>query len=61
MIEPISVGACKKIIRSILDTGTTRFSGHALVEMRKDNLTEVDCINVLRAGIAEPAEFENGS
>ena len=41
--------------------GSVRFSGHALEEMAKDGLTTVDCVNVLRGGIVEPAEFENGS
>lgn len=29
--------------------------------MEKDNLTDVDAVNVLRAGIVKEAEFENGS
>ena len=44
-----------------MSTGTVRFSGHALVEMKKDCLTTIDCVNVLRGGVVEPAEFENGS
>ena len=44
-----------------MSTGTVRFSGHALAEMKKDSLTTIDCVNVLRGGVVEPAEFENGS
>jgi hypothetical protein len=29
--------------------------------MEKDNLTDVDAVNVLRAGIVREAEWENGS
>ena len=29
--------------------------------MTKDDLSIVDCVNVLRAGVVEPAEYENGS
>jgi len=36
-------------------------SRHALVEMEKDDLTLVDCVNVLRGGFPDPAEWENGS
>ena len=36
-------------------------SKHAAEEMRKDNLTMVDCINVLRGGIVEPGELERGT
>lgn len=41
--------------------GSVVFSRHALEEMAKDNLTAIDCTNVLRGGVAEPGEFENGS
>lgn len=37
------------------------FSGHAQKEMVKDKLTSQDVVNVLRAGVVEPSEFENGS
>jgi hypothetical protein len=29
--------------------------------MRKDGLTELDVVNVLRGGVVEPGEWENGS
>ena len=29
--------------------------------MEKDKLTTQDLVNVLRAGVVEPSEFENGS
>ena len=29
--------------------------------MQKDGLTDVDAVNVLRAGVVREAEFENGS
>jgi hypothetical protein len=48
-------------IRNILNSGTVSFSGHALEEMAKDNLTTVDCTNVLRGGVVEPPEFERGT
>ncbi len=37
------------------------FSRHAEEEMAKDNLTMVDVTNLLRGGVVDPAEFENGS
>jgi hypothetical protein len=48
-------------IRNILNSGTVSFSGYALEEMAKDNLTTVDCTNVLRGGVVEPLEFERGT
>jgi hypothetical protein len=29
--------------------------------MRSRNLTDVDVVNILRAGVVQPAEWENGS
>ena len=60
-VEPFDPSEAKERIRSILDTGVVVPSGHALEELEKDDLTLVDCTNVLRGGFVEPAEFENGS
>ncbi|HEX7216728.1 MAG TPA: hypothetical protein VF578_21130 [Methylomirabilota bacterium] len=57
----LGTGAAKRLILSILEAGTTVFSGHALDEIRKDKLTTVDCTNVLRGGVVEPGELERGS
>jgi hypothetical protein len=46
--EPLDPATAKQRIRAILETGNTRFSQHALEEMAQDNLTTVDCVNVLR-------------
>ncbi|HSK02682.1 MAG TPA: DUF4258 domain-containing protein [Kofleriaceae bacterium] len=40
---------------------TLSFSKHAYEEMAKDDLTEVDVRNTLRAGVARPGELEKGS
>ena len=37
------------------------FSRHVEEEMAKDKLTMVDVTNILRGGVVDPAEFENGS
>ena len=49
------------LIREILATGSVAFSRHALEEMEKDKLTAVDVTNVVRGGVVDPAELENGS
>ncbi len=59
--EPLDPSEAKKRIRKILDVGTVAPSGHALDEMAKDDLTMVDCINVLRGGWVERGEWEHGS
>lgn len=61
MREPLAPPHAKQVIRSILVDGEVRFSRHALEEMQKDGLAEIDCVNVLRGGVVEPAEWESGS
>lgn len=51
----------RKLLREILASGVLTYSGHAKKEMAKDNLTTQDVVNVLRAGVVEPSEFERGS
>ena len=59
--EPLDPALARETIRAILVGGTYRFTRHAEEEMAKDALTRVDCVNVLRGGWLDPAEFENGS
>jgi len=59
--EPFDPDDAKRRIRDILKSGVVAASVHALEEMANDNLTMVDCVNVLRGGWVEPAEWERGS
>lgn len=59
--EPLDPPEARRLIRDILDTGTVTPSGHALDEMQKDDMTMVDCVNVLRGGYPDPADWERGS
>jgi hypothetical protein len=59
--EPLHPTRARQLIRYILNAGTVDFSGHALAEIAKDDLTTVDCTNVLRAGVVEPPELEKGT
>jgi hypothetical protein len=59
--EPLHPTRARQLICTILNAGTVRFSGHALQELAKDHLTTVDCTNVLRGGVVEPAEWEAGT
>jgi hypothetical protein len=51
----------KQLIREALVSGTVSFSMHALRELAKDDLTTVDCTNILRGGVFEPGEMERGT
>lgn len=61
MKEPLPPATVKKLIVAVMASGTLSFSKHAYEEMAKDDLTEVDVRNTLRAGAARPGEFEHGS
>lgn len=61
MTEPLSPSAAKTLILANLSLGSYIWSSHALVELEKDKMIADDAINVLRGGVVEPAEFENGS
>ena len=61
MHEPLSPPAAKKLIATILVSGTLEFTGHALEEMDNDDLQEVDVRNTLKGGVPLPAEFEKGA
>ncbi len=60
--EPLSPIQARQIIRGILDSGIVTYAiPHALDRLRQRKITIVDCENVLRGGVVEPAEWENGA
>jgi hypothetical protein len=61
MNEPLPPSETKRFLVDILAHGVLGFSGHALEEMKKDNLTEVDVRNCLRGGVASEGEYVNES
>ena len=62
MDEPLDSDRATKLIKRIVREGQVAWSQHALDEMKTDDLTAVDCVNVMRGGVvSEPAEFEHGS
>ena len=58
--EPVKPDKARRLVREILDSGQVTFSGHALDALADDELSTVDAVNVLRAGVVDPAEFEKG-
>jgi hypothetical protein len=59
--EPLGPEAARKLIREILRAGRFVYSRHAKEELLADDLTTVDCENVLRGGVVGPGEFEHGT
>lgn len=57
--HPLGNEAAKRLIVQVLKTGMVTFSGHALNEMAKDELTTLDASNVLRGGVVEFSEEVN--
>ena len=60
MDEPLRPDAAKRLILRILQSGRFTYSGHAREELIADDLTTVDCENVLRGCVVRPGEFERG-
>jgi hypothetical protein len=61
---PLRAPDARKLIRRLLDDGRFVSPGprsHARKEMDADGLSDVDAVNVLRAGVVREAEWENGS
>ena len=56
--EPVPPDAARRLIHEILRNGIFSYSKHAKDEMLADDLTTVDCENVLRGGSVRPAEYE---
>ncbi len=60
--EPLRCSQAKALIRDILRNGFVTYSKpHAEQRLKERNLTTVDCVNILRGGVVEEPEFENGS
>ena len=59
--EPVPPDAARRLIHEILRTGIFSYSKHAKDEMLADDLTIVDCENVLRGGAVHPGEHEKGT
>jgi len=59
-LEPLKPPDARKLAREIMENGRVAFSGHAKVEMAKDDLQTADCLNLLRAGVFNPPDYVNG-
>jgi hypothetical protein len=55
--EPFAPQAAQRLARTILDSGRTVFSGHALDAMKDDDLSTPDAINTIRAGAYQQARI----
>jgi hypothetical protein len=61
LVEPLEPDKARRLIQKILQKGAVSISHHAEAELAKDALSTVDAVNVLRAGVVEPAELERGT
>lgn len=60
--EPLRPTEVKRLIRQIIGKGIVTYSQpHAETRMQERGITTVDCVNVLRGGVVEEGEYENGS
>ena len=61
MNEPLAPAVARALIRQILLTGTFAYSRHAREEMGANDLTTLDCENVLRGGAVRAGEYAHGT
>ena len=60
-VDRMAPGEARKLIRQILATGTVLYSQpHAIDRLKKHKMTMLDCENVLRGGVVDEPEYENG-
>lgn len=61
MKEPLPPATVKRLLVSLLATGTLSFTKHVYEEMAKDDLTEIDVRNTLKGGTVRPGELVSGT
>ena len=60
--EPLRPDEARRLLREILASGTITYAiSHALDRLRQRNISILDCENVLRGGVVDPGEWENGA
>lgn len=57
---PMSPPEAKHLARDIMENGDFEVSGHAIQEMRDDDLNTTDVVNVIRGGVYHAPELEKG-
>jgi hypothetical protein len=61
MNQPIRANDARKLLRRILINGVVTYSQpHAIDRLKERALSTLDCENVLRAGVVEEAEWNDG-
>lgn len=61
MNQPLRATEARKLLRSILNCGFVTYSQpHAIDRLKERALSTLDCENVLRAGVVEEAEWNDG-
>mgnify|MGYP000343441480 CR=1 FL=1 len=61
MSEPLKLIEARNRARKILESGSIVFTSHAARELDKDDLTRIDAMNIIRAGVYQPPEYEQGA
>lgn len=62
MNQPVRAPEAKKLLRRIINSGVVTYAQpHAIDRIKERKLSILDCENVMRAGVVEEAEWENGA
>lgn len=61
MNQPLKATVARKLLRRILNGGIVTYSQpHAIDRLKERVLSTLDCENVMRAGVVQEAEWDNG-
>ena len=61
MEQPVDSSKARKLLRTILNEGEVTYAQpHALERLEQRSISRLDCVNVMRGGIVEEAEFDKG-
>jgi hypothetical protein len=58
-LEPLKPPDARKLSRDIWENGEVEVSPHAAAAMADDDLETTDCLNLIRAGVFQEAEYIN--
>ena len=59
--EPFGGDTARQLIRDCITLGSVSWTHHALERCSERGLTTGDCVNALKSGAVDPAEWENGT
>jgi hypothetical protein len=61
LVEPLTPDEARRLIKTIIAEGVVTFRVHAKARLAERSMDSVDVVNVLRAGVVQEPEMEDGT